>query len=176
MRRRLLIVFAVLGLTGALVWRYQSELIGIGARWYLDRVAAREAASGKVTDRRLVLARVHGLLLMPPPPAPLVPELFDFITLLSYRVATGAVSLNWAAYLYSNHALDLLRHRPDGEPRLSRAELEAELQHDADFFALRKRPDVPGVRFRDLLGKGGESYTVEEIEQAAREGRQLDLR
>src|SRR6185369_16114822 len=99
MRRRLLIVLAVLGLTGVLVWRYQSELIGIGARWYLDRVAAREAASGKVADRRLVLARVHGMLLMPPPPAPLVPELFDFITLLSYRVATGAVSLNWAAYL-----------------------------------------------------------------------------
>jgi hypothetical protein len=176
MRRRLLFILAVLGIAGALVWHYQSELIGIGARWYLDRVAAREASSGSVTDRRAVLTRVHGILLMPPPPAAMVPELFDFVTLLSYRVATGAVSLNWAAYLYSNHALDLLRNRPSGEPRLSRADLEAELQRDADFYAIRKRPDVPGVRFRDLLGDGGESYTVEEIEQAAREGRQLDLR
>jgi hypothetical protein len=176
MRRRLLIVLAVLGITGALVWWYQSELIGIGARWYLDRVAAREASNGSVAERGLVLARVHGLLLMPPPPAAMVPELFDFVTLLSYRVATGAVSVNWAAYLYSNHALDLIRNRPNGAPRRTREELEAELQRDADFFALRKRPDVPGVRFRDLLGNGGESYTVEEIEQAEREGRRLDLR
>lgn len=176
MRRRLLTTLAALGVTAALIWRYQSELIGIGARWYLDRVAAHEAASGSVADRRLVLARVHGLLLMPPPAAALVPELFDFITLLSYRVATGAVSLNWAAYLYSNHVLDLVRTRPGGEPRRSRAELEADLRRDADFFSLRKRPDVPGVRFRDLVGDGGDSYTVEEIEQAAREGRSLDLR
>ena len=176
MRRRLLIVLAVLGLTAALVWRYQSELIGIGARWYLDRVAAREASGGRIADRRAVLSRVHGLILMPPPPAAMVPELFEFVTLLSYRVATGAVSLNWAAYLYSNHALDMVRNRPTGEPRRSREELEAELRGDADFYALRKRPDVPGVRFRDLLGDGGESYTVEEIEQAASEGRQLDLR
>jgi hypothetical protein len=175
MRRRLLIVFAVLGLTGALVWRYQSELIGIGARWYLDRVAAREAASGKVTDRRLVLAgctvcsscrrrraaRARALRL-------------HHVAFLSRRNRGRLAQLGRVS-------LQQPRPRPgtppaDGEPRLSRAELEAELQHDADFFALRKRPDVPGVRFRDLLGKGGESYTVEEIEQAAREGRQLDLR
>jgi hypothetical protein len=106
----------------------------------------------------------------------MVPELFDFVTLLSYRVATGAVSLNWAAYLYSNHVLDLVRDRPDGTPRHTREELEAELEKDADFFALQKRPDVPGVRFDDLLGRGGESYTVEEIEKAEREGRRLDLR
>jgi len=176
MRRRLLIVCALLVITSALVWRYQSELIGIGARWYLDRVAGREASSGSVADRRAVLARVHGLLLMPPPPDPMVGELFDFMTLLSYRAATGAVSLNWAAYLYSNHVLDLVRDRPSGTPRRTREELAAELERDATFFALRKRPDVPGVRFRDLLGNGGESYTVEEIEQADREGRRLDLR
>lgn len=176
MKRRLLIAAAVLALAGVLVWRYQSELIGIGARWYLERVEAREGKTGDVAGRVAVLTRVNGLLLMPPPPAPMVPELFDFVTLLSYRVATGAVSLNWAAYLYSNHALDMLRDRPTGAPRRTREELETELTQDARFYALQKRPDVPGIRFDDLLGRGGESYTVEEIERAEREGRRLDVR
>jgi len=175
MRRRLLVVLAALVISGAFVWRYQSELIGIGARWYLDRVAAREASTGDVAGRRALLVRVHRLLLMPPPPDAMVPELFDFVTLLSYRVATGAISLNWAAYLYSNHERDLVRDRPEGTPPHTHEELEAELEKDAVFFALRKRPDVPGVRFGDLIG-GGQSYTVEEIEKAEREGRRLDLR
>ena len=38
-----------------------------------------------------------------------------------------------------------------------------------DFFALRKRPDVAGIRLRDLAGRPGNSYTVEQIERAARE-------
>jgi hypothetical protein len=176
-RGRLLVAAFVLVLAGgALAWRCQSQLIGVAARWYLERVAARDAAAGEVARRQVLLARLHGLLLMPPPPPGMVEELFDYATLLSYPVATGRISLAWASYLYTSHLRDLVRDRPTGAPRHVEEELRAELAREVDFFTLRKRPDVDGIRLRDLAGVPADSYTAEEIERAAREGRQLELR
>jgi hypothetical protein len=177
-RRRVLVAALALAIVGALAWRYQSQLIGLGARWYLARIAARDAAAGEIVRRRAVLARVHAMLLMPPASPGSVEELelFDLATLLAYPVATGAISLGWASYLYTSHARDLARDRPDGTPRRTKAELRAELAGSVDFFALQKRPDVAGIRLRDLAGRPANSYTVEEIERAAREGRRLELR
>jgi hypothetical protein len=175
-RRRVLVVALVVAVGGGtLAWRYQSQLIGVAARWYLGRVAARDAAAGEVVRRRAVLGRVNAMLLMPPPPAPMVEELFDLARLLAYPVATGEISLGWAGYLYTSHVQDLLRDRPTGLPRLSEDELRAELAHSIGFFTLRKRPDVEGIRLRDLAGRPRDSYTVDEIERAEREGRRLDL-
>ena len=175
-RRVLAFVGCAVLAVGVLGWRHQSVLIGRAAEWYLGRVAARERAAGTIEGRRQAVARVHRLLLMEPPTDAMVPELFDLMTLLSTRVATGAVSGNWAAYLYTRYARDLVRDRPSGEPARSRDEVEADLDRAVEFYAIRKRPDEPGVRAADLLGVGGESYTVDEIEQAAKEGRELKLR
>jgi hypothetical protein len=176
--RRRIVVAVALAAVGAVAaaWRWQSELIGVGACWYLGRVAAADARAGDVAGRRAVLLRVHRALLLPPPPPATVAELFDYAELLAYPLATGDVSLGWAGYLYTSHLRDLVRDRPTGEPRRSRDELRAELAGDVDFFTLRRRPDVAGVRVRDLLGVPARSYTADEIERAAREGRTLDLR
>ncbi|MBX3023494.1 hypothetical protein KF840_01150 [bacterium] len=177
MRRPARLAIAAAGcavVLGGAGWYWQSELIGVGARWYLERVAAREEASGSLAERRAAVARMHGLLLLSPPPDALVPELFDLITAVSSRVASGAIDFPWAAYVYNSYERDLARDRPLGVPRRSRSEVEREVARYVDFYALRKRPDVDGVRLRDLAGApAGESFTVEEIEQAAREGRDL---
>lgn len=163
-----------LAVAGAAGWYWQSELIGIGARWYLSRVAAREEASGALDERRQAVARMHRLLLLGPPTDPLVPELFDLITAVSMRVARGEIDVAWAAYVYNSYERDLVRDRPQGAPRRSLAAVEAEVERYVRFYALRQRPDQAGVRLRDLAGApAGKSFTVEEIEQAAREGRDL---
>jgi hypothetical protein len=176
--RRRIVLAGVLGLVAsvAAAWHWQSELIGVGARWYLARVAAADTRAGDVAGRRAVLVQVHRALLLPPPPPAMVAELFDCAELLAYPLATGDVSLGWAGYLYTSHLRDLVRDRPTGEPRRSRDELRAELADDVDFFTLRRRPDVNGVRVRDLVGVPARSYTADEIERAARDGRTLDLR
>jgi hypothetical protein len=174
--RVLVIGLAVILAAGALAWRYQSNLIGLGARWYLGHIAASEQASHEPTRRRDVLARFHRLLLMPAPPDAMVPELFDLITLLSQRMASGAISLDWGAYVYTSYVRDLVRDRPDGAPVRTKAQVASELERYVAFFSLRKRPDVPGVRVGDLLGTGADTYTLEEIEQAHREGREIPLR
>ena len=178
MRRRRLLVstLALAAVAGVLAWRWQSQLIGLGGRWYLARIAARDAVAGETVRRRAVLARVHAMLLMPPPAPGTVEELYDLATLLAYPVATGAISLGWASYLYTSHARDLARDRPTGTPRRTVEELRAELAGSVDFFALQKRPDVAGIRLRDLAGRPADSYTYDQIERAAREGRRLDLR
>jgi hypothetical protein len=169
-----LVVVLVIGAVG--VWRYQSELIGVGARWYLARMAAQEEREGTIENRRRVLTQIHGRLLMPPPPQGQVAELFDFTTLLSSRVATGEISLNWAAYLYTAYVRNVGEERPDGQPRRTKAQLQSILDQQVQFFALRKRPDVDGIRFGDLVGDGGDTISLEEIEEAEAEGRELDLR
>jgi hypothetical protein len=86
------------------------------------------------------------------------------------------VTLNWAAYLYSGYARDLVRDRPDGTPRRSDDELRALLDREVAFFAIRKRPHAEGFGVGDLIGQGGDTITLDEIEAAEREGRDLDLR
>jgi hypothetical protein len=119
---------------------------------------------------------MNRLLLLEPPSDAMVPELFDVMTFLSARIATGEVSPNWGAYLYTKYVRDMARDRPTGEPKRDTADVEADLKGAMEFYAIQKRPEEAGIRAADLLGVGGESYTVEEIEQAAREGRELPLR
>ena len=170
--RKLHIGAAALLIVGLLAWQYQSRLIGAAARWYLERVAAQEERSGNLDRRRETIARIHRQLLIAPPSDALVPELYDLVTLLSARVASGEISLSWSAYIYTSHLRDAALARPDGKSRLSQAALERIVQRQVEFFSLRKRPDEDGVRFDDLVGDG-ESYTVEEIEEAHRQGRDL---
>jgi hypothetical protein len=114
------------------------------------------------------------MLLLGPPADALVPELFDLITAVSSRVASGEIDFSWAAYVYNSYERDLVRDRPQGVPRRTMPEVEREVARYVQFYALQKRPDVDGVRLRDLAGEpAGRSFTVEEIEQAAREGRDL---
>lgn len=174
--RRIRWVLLAAGCAAVLGWRYQSELIGFGAGWYLHRVAAREGRSGDLTQRRAVLASTHRLLLMPPPPDALVPELFELTTALAQHGASGAISLNWSAYIYTSYYRDLVRDRPTGDPARTSEQVAAELERYVEFYALQKRPDVPGLRISDIMGSGGDSYSLEEIERAEREGRALPLR
>jgi hypothetical protein len=161
---------------GAAAWHWQSELIGVGARWYLSRIAAREESSGSLADRRQAVARMHRMLLLAPPVDHLVPELFDLITAVASRVATGEIDWPWAAYVYNSYERDLVRDRPDGTPRRPPPAIEVEVQRYVEFYTLQQRPDADGVRLRDLAGQpAGKSFTLEEIEQAEREGRDLTL-
>ncbi len=148
----------------------------MAAERYLARVAAKDEGRAEIGGRQHLLEQVHRRLLMPAPPAAMVPELFDLATLLSSRVASGEISLNWAAYLYSNYWRELSQERPSGTPRRRKEELQAILDRQVEFFAIRKRPDVPGVRVGDLLGADGDTISLDEIEAAEREGRELDLR
>lgn len=171
-RRSLLAAVALLALGGA-AWHWQSHLIGLGARWYLSWVASGEEASGSIVERRHAVARIHRALLVQPPDDAQVPELFDLVTVVSARVATGEIDLPWAAYVYTSYWRDLERDRRAGPVRRPRAEVEAKVEEYVQFYALQKRPDVPGMRLSDLTGAGGESFTVEEIEEAARQGKDV---
>ncbi len=174
-KRRVLAGVLVFGVVAALgAWYYQSEIIGRAARVYMQRVAAREEKSGDLTQRRRTVAGVHRQILIAPPPDRLVPELFDFLSELSARTASGEISLAWGAYLYTAHVRTALA-RPAGAPRPAAREIRDEIQKGVEFFYLQKRPDVDGVKVKDLWDDGddGESFTVEEIRQAAREGRDL---
>ena len=158
----------------AAVWHWQSEIIGAGAHWYLARVAAREETTGDLSRRRDAVSRMNRLLLLAPPVDALVPELFDLITGVSSRVATGEINFAWAAYVYTSYQRDLTAARPAGTPRRSLAEVAAEIERYVEFYRLQRRPDVPGIRLRDMVGGPAASYSVEEIERAAREGRRLE--
>lgn len=174
-RRRLATAFVLFVALTGLAWRYQSTLIGLAARWYLGRVAAREDGAGTLDRRRAVVLGMHRLLLLGPPPDAMVAELFDLATLLSERTASGGIPIDWAAYIYTGYARDLLRDRPDGTPRRPLAAMRAALDDEVAFYSIRQRPEATGVRVRDLWGPG-DGYTADEIDQAAREGRELPLR
>jgi len=169
--RGLLIGVATIALAVGLVWRYQSQLIGIGVRWYLQRIALAEQGAGQPDQRRTLVQRTHRLLLLAPPPDPLIPELYDYLTLLSQRLATGDVDWDWGAYLYTSHVRDAEVQRPRGAPRRTVPELEQELDGEVRFFSIQRRTGPLGG-LGDLLG---ESYTVEEIEAAHRQGRELGM-
>lgn len=179
-RRRWLRVLLVLVLAlvagSLLAWRNQSVLIGSAAQWYLSRVAEAETASGKIDRRRDILTNVNKQLLMPPPPDALVPELFDLVTLVSSRVATGDISLNWVAYLYTTYQRDMVQQRPNGMPRRRLPEVRAELDRLVTFYAIQKRPEQHGIKVGDILGTGDDVISLDEIEEAERTGKAIDLR
>jgi hypothetical protein len=176
MKRVLLGVLLVLVVGGAAAWYWQSQLIGTAGKWYLGRIARSEGETGSLTRRREMLAQLNRYLLMPPPDDVLVPELFDLVTQLSSRVATGEVSLNWAAYIYTAYQRDMVRDRPDGTPRRSPEEVQTQLVRYIEFFSIRKRPDQRGVTVTDLMGTGDDVISLEEIQEAERSGKQIDLR
>ena len=175
-RRFLSVSFIILLVAGVAAWRYQSAIIGLGARWYLSHLAAAERADGSLMRRRGAVAGLHRFLLMPAPPDGMVDELFELMTLITQRVASGDMSPSWGAYVYTGYVRDLMRDRPDGRPPRDTAAVRAALEQAEGFYAIRARPDVPGIRLGDVLGAPGDSYTKDEIEQAAREGRDLPLR
>lgn len=179
MRRwqRVLLAFAALVVGSAVfAWRHQSELIGRAAEWYLGRVAADDRSDADVTRRRAVMAALHRQLLMAPPPDALVPELFDVTTIVSRRVASGEISFAWVAHLYTTYALDLTAQRPTGVPRRTPDQIRREIDRYVQFYSIRKRPDARGVTVADLLGTGDDVITLEEIEEAERTGKEIDLR
>jgi hypothetical protein len=170
--RRLQVVLLCITVAVGLAWWYQGRLIGVAAGWYLQHLAAAEETTGDVTRRRQVVTRVHRALLLAPPPEPLVPELYDYLSVLSQRVATGEVSWSWSAYLYTGYARDAEVQRPLGIPRHTIADLQRDVDHAVAFFSIRKRPDQSGVGLSDLLGMS-DAYSVEEIEAAHRAGHDL---
>lgn len=174
--RRYLLALPLLLVGGAAVWSWQSQLIGMTGRWYMARIAAREDRSGALAGRSAFIAQMNRYLLMPPPPDALVPELFDLTTQLSARIASGEISLNWAAYIFTAYQRDMVQQRPDGTPRRTAEEVGAQLAQYVEFFAIQKRPDQRGVTVGDLLGEGDEVITLEEIEESERSGRNIDLR
>jgi len=176
MKRTLLAVLLVLLVGGVAAWHWQSQLIGTGAQWYLGRIARSEGSSGTVERRRAILTQLNRYLLMLPPPDVYVPELFDLVTALSSRVATGEVSLNWAAYIYTAYQRDMVQQRPTGRPRRSMDEVNAELGRYIQFFAIQKRPDQQGVTVGDLMGTGDDVITLDEIQQSEKSGKEIDLR
>src|SRR5262245_8342612 len=105
----------------AVVWWQRSRLIGLRVRWHWSRA---EGAEDNNAARRKLVAQVHRMLLLAPPPDALVPELYDYSTLLAERVAAGGVSWNWSAYLYTAHVRDALQQRSGGTPRPTEAELQ----------------------------------------------------
>jgi len=174
--RVLLVCLGLLVVGGIVAWRYQSVLIGRAAEWYLSSIAASENTSGKIDQRKDFLTNVNRQLLMPPPPDPLVPELFDLVTLVSSRVATGEISLNWVAYLYTTYQRDMVGQRPDGMPRRTFEQVQAELERLVRFYAIQKRPDQDGIQIGDILGTGDDVISLDEIEEAEKSGKGIDLR
>jgi hypothetical protein len=162
----------VIAAGGFFAWRKQSVIIGSAAQWYLSRVAESENTSGKLDRRREILANVNRQLFMPPPSDALVPELFDFVTVVSKRVATGDISLNWVAYLYTTYQRDMVEQRPTGTPRRSMDQVHAELDRLVAFYAIQKRPEQDGIKVGDILGTGDDTISLDEIES----GKEIDLR
>src|SRR5690242_9727173 len=162
--RVLLVLVAVVGIGLAAAWHWQSVIIGRAAEWYLTRVAEAENRSGSLDQRKEILRNLNRQLLMPAPDDALVPELFDLVTLVSSRVATGDISLNWVAYIYTTYQRDMLAQRPTGTPRRTLDQVHAELDRLVAFYSIQKRPDQGGIKVGDLLGTGDDVISLDEIE------------
>jgi hypothetical protein len=113
---------------------------------------------------------------MPAPDDALVPELFDLVTLVSSRVATGEISLNWVAYIYTTYQRDMVDKRPNGIPRRSLPDVRVELDRLVAFYSIRKRPEQGGIKVGDILGTGDDVISLDEIEAAEKAGKHIDLR
>jgi len=170
------VLVGVLVVGGAAAWHWQSVVIGRAAEWYLSRVAESENTSGRLERRKDILASLNRQLLMPAPPDALVPELFDLVTVVSSRVATGEISLNWVAYIYTTYQRDMVEQRPTGTPRRSYDQVHTEVDRLVAFYAIRKRPDQEGIKVGDILGTGDDVISLDEIEAAEKSGKSIDLR
>ena len=106
----------------------------------LSRLAIDEDATGRIDRRREVLAGLNRQLLMPPPDAAFVPELFDFVAALAPRMESGTVSPAWGSWLYTTYQRDLRAERPDGRPRRPSAEVSAALERSIEFYHVRANP------------------------------------
>jgi hypothetical protein len=106
----------------------------------------------------------------------MVPELFEVVRDLSADVATGDVSLNWAAWIYSTYQQDMLRDRPGGQPPRSPEAVGGEIARLRDYYAIQKRPEAKGVTVAEMLGTGDDVITLDEIEASDRNGKPIDLR
>src|SRR5262249_39850554 len=176
MKRVLPVILLLVLAGGVAAWYWQSQLIGNAGRCDLGRIAASENQTGNGTKRREILAQINRYMLMPAPDDALVPELFDLVTQLSSRVATGEISLNWAAYIYTAYQRDMIQQRPDGTPRRSPDEVGVQLAHYIEFFHIQKRPDQRGVTINDIMGTGDDVITLDEIQEAEKSGKEIDLR
>jgi hypothetical protein len=176
MKRALPVILLLVLAGGVAAWYWQSQLIGNAGRWYLGRIAASENQTGSVAKRRDILTQINRYMLMPAPDDAMVPELFDLVTQLSSRVAIGEISLNWAAYIYTAYQRDMIQQRPNGTPRRSPEEVGVQLAHYIEFFNIRKRPDARGVTINDLMGTGDDVITLDEIQEAEKNGKSIDLR
>jgi hypothetical protein len=123
----------------------------------LARLGAEEDPSGAIGRRRELLTEVSRQLLMSPPSDAYVPELFDLLTAVAPRMEQGAVSPAWGSYIYTTYQQDMLKDRPTGSPRRSKAEVEKALDGYVEFFRLRaregrKRRTMEDAAFEDTRG------------------------
>jgi hypothetical protein len=121
----------------------------------LERTAVEDEASGSLPRRRAVLADVSGQLLMPLPADAYVPELFDVVVALAWRMEAGGVSPAWASYVFTSYERDLRAERPTGVPRRTAVEVDATVQGYVEFFRLkagqvRRTPTIEDAGFQDM--------------------------
>jgi hypothetical protein len=121
----------------------------------LARVAAEDDPTGALDRRREVLGEVSRQLLMAPSPDAYVPELFDLLAAMAPRMEQGAISAAWGSYIYTTYQQDMVKDRPTGAPRPSRAEVEKALDGYVEFFRLRqgrKLRTIEDAGFDDMRG------------------------
>jgi hypothetical protein len=127
----------------------------------LARIAAEDDVNGSLARRREVLTNVAHQLLTRTPPDAFVPEMFDFLAAIAPRMEAGAISPAWGSYLYTTHQQDLVRERPTGLPRPSRAEVDRMVDGYVEFFRLQ-----PGRKLRTI-----EDAAFEDTQQQREEHR-----
>ena len=178
MKRFLSGLLLLLVVGGAAGWYWQSQIIGVAGRWYMSRMAAREDRSGSLDERREAAGAdepVHADAAARRRPGPRAVRPGDP---LSSRVATGEISLNWVAYIYTTYsARHRSQQRPDGKPRRSSEEVaRAARRGTSQFYAIQKRPDQRGVKVGRHPGHGRRRDHAGRDRGAERTGKEIDLR
>ena len=117
----------------------------------LRRIAERDQAAGTLAGRHSLLTDLNRQVLMAPPDDAVVPELFDLVTAMAPRMASGAISPAWASYVYTSHQQNLVRDRG---PRRSPAELERVLDDYVEYFHLqagsKRLPTAEDAAFEEM--------------------------
>jgi hypothetical protein len=91
----------------------------------LRRIAAADDAVDRIDGRARVIADVERKLRIGPSEKTLVPELFDVVLALARRLEARRMSPAWAGRLYGAYRRETRIDRPDGQPRRTRADVEA---------------------------------------------------